>query len=66
MTEPAEGVEFMEGLRFNQIPEDKFKSWLGKTPTNYQGSYPLGDIVQQPDNFPSIRKFQFVDITKDQ
>jgi len=61
------GLEIdIDDSRTRFFQHDKFKSWLGKTPTDYQGSYPLGDIVQQPDNFPSIRKFQFVDITKDQ
>ena len=28
VTEPAEGVEFMEGFASDQISEGKFKSWL--------------------------------------
>jgi prophage maintenance system killer protein len=29
-TEPAEGVEFMEGLAYDAITEEKFEIWLAQ------------------------------------
>ena len=42
VTEPAEGVEFMEGLASDQIPEDKFKSWLAQGSTEILWGQLLG------------------------
>jgi death on curing protein len=33
LTQPAEGVEFMEGLASNQISEEEFKKWLQRAST---------------------------------
>jgi hypothetical protein len=40
--EPAEGVEFMEGLTSDQIPEVKFKSWLSHGSTKILYAQLLG------------------------
>ena len=33
VTEPTEGDEFIEGLAFNKISEENFKSWLVRVST---------------------------------
>jgi|TARA_R110000796_G_scaffold213365_1_gene329480 hypothetical protein len=61
------GLEIdIDDSRSRFFQHDKFKSWLGKSPTDYQGSYPLGDIMVQPNNFSLISKFTFVNVTTGQ
>jgi|TARA_R110002126_G_C10356441_1_gene492151 hypothetical protein len=61
------GLEIdIDDSRKKLFDHPKFKSWLGRNPTNYQGSYPIGDITQKPADFSLISEFKFVSITMDQ
>jgi len=61
------GIEIdVDNSRQKFFQHAKFKEWLGKTPTDQQGSYPVGDIVERPDNLIDITEFSFINITTDQ
>lgn len=49
------GIEIdIDDSREKFFNSNQFKSWLGKQPTDVQGSYPIGDIVVKPDNIAGI------------
>jgi hypothetical protein len=53
----------IEDTREQFFYSSDFKDWLGQEPTNYHGSYPIGDIVERPDNMYGITDFKFDSIT---